>query len=214
MSKQKQTQTQTDSVFVDPTSWEDAGYKQARIGEASRNMAQWALSRCPGIAEEVPKEIRAGLYAGFQLRKHELEGDKYYKLGDGGTYIPLKDKPDDSVKGVVCMTINSAMSYSQQEYGKMRETDPAKHAIILPFRDAFSDYAGNALRALQGAVRRLQNEGKPRERGANKAFREAMKAAFDTYEKRVKTAKDRGDIHADPVKYKLAVDAFWKAFDA
>jgi hypothetical protein len=212
MSKQKQTQT--DSVFVDPTSWEDAGYKQARIGEASRGMAQWALSRCPGFAEEVPKEIKAGLYAGFQLRKHELEGDKYYKLGEGGTYIPLKDKPDDSVKGVVCMTINSAMSYSQQEFGKMRETDPAKHAIVKPLRNAFSDYAGNSLRALQGAVRKLQNEGKPRTRSANKTFLEAMKDAFDTYEGRVKTANDRSETGADPVKYKLAVAAFWKAYNA
>ena len=213
MSKQKQAPAQ-ESVFVDPTSWSDAGYKQARIGEASRGLAQWALSRCPGIVDDVPKEVKAGLYAGFQLRKHELDGDSYYKMGEGGTYIPLDGKPDDSVKGVVCMTINSAMSYSQQEYGKMRETDPAKHAIIKPLRDAFSDYAGNRLRELRSAVRRLQSEGKPRERSANKAFYESMKAAFDVQEKKVKTAKDRGDVNADPVKFKLAVEAFWKAYNA
>lgn len=213
MSKQTKA-AQVDSVFIEPTSWEDAGYKQARVGEASTGLASWALNRCPTFVDDVPKEIKTGLYAGFQLRKHELTGDKYYKLGEGGTYIPLKDKPADDIQGIVCMTINSAMSYSAQEFGKMRETDPAKHAIIKPLRDAFSDFAGNNLRDLKAAVRRLMLKDQPRQRGANKAFREAMKAAFDTYEKRVKTAKDRGDAEADPLKFKLAVDAFWKAYNA
>lgn len=207
-------QTKTDSFTAEPTSFEDAGYKLARTGEVAANIAQFALSRCPTILDEVPKEVKAGLYAGFQLRKHELTGDKYYKLGEGGNYIPLESKPDDSVKGVVCMTINAAMSYSQQEYGKMRESDPAKHAIIRPLRDAFSDYAGNCLRDLKAAIRKLQNQGKTRERGANKGFREAMSDIFDKYEARVKTAKDRGDAAADPVKFKLAVSAFWKTYDA
>ena len=144
--------------------------------------------------DDVPKEIKTALYAGFQLRKHELTGEKFYKLGEGGTYIPLDKKPGDDVQGIVCMTINTAMSYSPQEFGKMRESDPAKHAIIRPLRDAFSDYAGNCLRDLKAAVRRKMAAGQPRQR--------------------VKTAKDRGDVEADPVKFKLAVDAFWKAYNA
>lgn len=212
MSKAKQTTT--DSIFVEPTSFEDAGYKQARTGEASAGIAAWVLDRCPTFVDDVPKEVKTALYAGFQLRKHELTGEKFYKLGEGGTYIPLDKKPGDDVQGIVCMTINTAMSYSPQEFGKMRESDPAKHAIIRPLRDAFSDYAGNCLRDLKAAVRRKMAAGQPRQRGANKAFCEAMKAAFDTYEKRVKTAKDRGDVEADPLKFKLAVDAFWKAYNA
>lgn len=216
MSKAKQTAVQTavDSIFIEPTSFQDAGYKAARIGEAATGIASWVLDRCPTFVDDVPKEIKTALYAGFQLRKHEIDGEKYYKLGEGGTYIPLDKKPGDDVKGVVCMTINSAMSYSQQEYGKLKDTDPAKHAIIKPLREAFSDYAGNRMRALRKAVSDLKDGGKGRTRSANKAFHEAMKAMFDAAEKRVKTAKDRSEIGADPVKFKLAVDAFWKVYNA
>lgn len=210
----KQTKAPTDSIFVEPTSFEDAGYKQARTGEASAGIAAWVLNRCPTFVDDVPKEIKTSLYAGFQLRKHELTGDKFYKLGEGGAYIPLKDKPGEGVQGVVCMTINTAMSYSSQEFGKMRESDPAKHAIIRPLRDAFSDYAGNCLRDLKAAVRRKMTAGQPRQRSANKSLHEALKAMFDVAEKRVKSAKDRSEVDADPVKFKLAVDAFWKAYNA
>jgi hypothetical protein len=164
--------------------------------------------------DDVPVEVKTGLYAGFQLRKHELTMERFYKLGDNGSYIPLSSAPADNAPGIVSMSINVAMSYSAQEFGKMRETDPAKHAIIKPMRDAFSDYAGNCMRDLKAAVRRLVQKDQPRQRGANKAFREAMTLVFNTYEKRVKTAKDRGDNEADVVKFKMAVNAFWKTYDA
>lgn len=213
MSKQKQNPT-SDSVFVQPASLQDAGYKLARTGEATSNIAGYVLAQCPTFLDDVPAEIKTGLYAGFQLRKHELTTEKFYKLGDNGSYIPLAAKPADNAPGIVCMSINVAMSYSAQEFGKMRETDPAKHAIVKPMRDAFSDYAGNCMRDLKAAVRRLVQKDQPRQRGANKAFREAMTLVFNTYEKRVKTAKDRGDNEADVVKFKMAVNAFWKTYDA
>jgi len=208
MSKAKQTQS------TEPTSLEDAGYKFATTGESMLSIARFVWDRCPTILDDVPTEVKAGLFAGFMLKKHELTGDKYYRIGESGTYIPLDGKPDDSVKGVVCMTITTAMSYSPQEFGKMKDSDPARHAIIRPLRDAFSDYAGNNMRQLKSLIRTLQSAGQPRQRSANKGFVEAMQAAFDAYEKRVKTAKDRGDNEADPVKYKLAIDAFWKAYRA
>lgn len=199
---------------VAPTSFEDAGYRFATTGETMMDIARFVLDRCPTFVDECPTEVKTGLYAGFMLKKHELEGDKFYKLGEGGTYIPLKDKPADTDKGIVCMTITSAMSYSPQEFGKLKDTDPARHAIVGPLRVKFSNYAGNAMRTLRGLCKLLQADGQPRQRGANKGFVEAMQAAFDTYEKRVKTAKDRGDNEADPLKFRMARDAFWKIYNA
>lgn len=198
---------------TEPTSLTDAGYKLALAGETTMTLARYVLAQCPSFLDEVPKEVRSALYAGFQLRKHELTGSQYYKLTSEGALIPLTTVPSDAT-GIVEMTINSAMSYSQQEFGKMAQTDPQRHAVIKELRKKFSNYAGNAMSDLTARIRQLVNEGKPRERSPNKGFREAMTLVFDTYDKRVKTSKDRGDTEADPLKYRLAVDAFWRTYNA
>ena len=96
----------------------------------------------------------------------------------------------------------------------MRESDPAKHAVLKPLRDAFSTYASNSMSDLLTRIKRIVNEGKTRQRAANKTFTEAMMEAFDAYEKRVRTAHDRKEKDADPVKFRVARDAFWKAYNA
>jgi hypothetical protein len=206
----KQANASTDAT---PRSLKDAAYGFAKAGESSAAKARFIFEQVPGFLDDIPTEIKSELVAGFQLRKHELDGDKYYKLSDGGNYIPLEGKPTVET-GVICMNINAAMSYSPQEFGKMRERDPALHGIVKPFRDRFSTYVSDRMSDLKTAIRRIANEGKARERAANKGFREAVTAVFDSLDKRVKTAKDRGDTEADPVKYRVARDAFWKAYDA
>lgn len=200
-----------EATFTEPKSMADAGYKLAVIGESTKAIAKFVYEQCPGFLDDVPKTVRADLYKGFQLRKHEMTPAQYYKLGEGGDYIPVTDT---SLPGLVMMTIDSAMSYSQQEFGKLRQTDPRKHAIIARLRKAYSDYAGNCMRSLTAAIRQIVNADKPRERTPNKGFREAMTLVFETYEKRVKTAKERGDTDADATKYRSAVEAFWKRYDA
>ena len=65
---------------------------------------------------------------------------------------------------------------------------------------------------LTAAIRSIVNEGKTKTRAPNAGFVEAMTKTFDGYEKRVKTAQTRGDREADPVRFKMAVDAFWKTY--
>ncbi|MFZ9264722.1 MAG: hypothetical protein ACO222_06130, partial [Polynucleobacter sp.] len=78
----------------------------------------------------------------------------------------------------------------------------------------FSKYAHNNLAALKLAARTLLNDGKTRERTATKHFNDAIEDMFTSFEKRVKVAEARGDETASPVKFKVAVDAFWKAYNA
>lgn len=194
-----------------PKSLKDAGYRFALNGETTESLARYVLDVCPSFLDDVPSEVRADLYAGFQLRKHELTGSKFYKVGEAGTLIPLADPKGQT--NIVELTINSAMSYSSQEFGKLRETDPARHEKIGVLRTAFSTYASNNMKALRKAMHDVLNGGKPRERAANKGFVEAMQKVFEAYEKRVKTAKERGDQDSDPVKYKLAVQSFWATYN-
>ena len=201
-------QTQTPEI----KSLKDAAYRWATVGESADSVARYVIDVCPGFLDEVPTEIKSELFAGFQLRKHELEGEKFYKLADGGHFIPV-EKPAKDATGIVCMTVNAAMSYSAQEFGKLKDKDPAMHGIVKPMRDKFSTYASNSLRDLKAKIKRILTADKPRERAANKGFIESLQAVFDSYEKRCKTAKDRGDNDADLAKYKAAVSAFWRCYN-
>lgn len=197
-------------VSTDPVSMRDASYRFALSGESRESIVRYVLGVAPSFADEITKETRAELYAGFQLRKHELVGEKLYKVVDGGNLIPVEDP---TLPGLVQFTINSAMSYTSSEFGKLRETDPAKHAVIKSLRDSFGTYASNALKDMQRLAKRLTQGDAPRARAVNKDFREAVKAQFETLDKRVKTALARGDADADPVKFRMAVAAFWEAYD-
>jgi hypothetical protein len=105
-------------------------------------------------------------------------------------------------------------SFSQQEFGQLKNKDPQLHGIIKLMRDKFSKYASNNLVALKRSANNLLNDGKERERGATKAFVDALKEMFDAYDKRAKNAENRGDESASPVKFRVARDAFWKAYNA
>lgn len=197
------------AVSADPVSIRDASYRFALSGESRESIVRYVLNVAPAFADEVTKETRAELYAGFQLRKHELTGEKLYKVADGHL-IPVDDP---TLPGLVQFTINSAMSYTSSEFGKLRETDPAKHAVIKSLRDSFGTYASNALKDMQRLAKRMTQGNAPRARAVNKDFVDAVKAQFETLDKRVKTALARGDADADPVKFRLAVQAFWEAYN-
>ncbi len=192
--------------MASPMSFKDAGYKTALIGEGRASVARWVLEQCPDFLEQCPDEVKSDLLAGFQLRAHELWGSVKYRTGDTG--ILLED-----AEGNVELNVHVAMAYTGQAFGKLREENPALHEKVGIWRKKFQQYASNAMADLKGACKKQLNAGKPRERASNKSFDEACKAVFDALEKRVKTAKSRGDDTADPLKFRLAVDAFWKALN-
>ena len=191
-----------------PTSFSDAGYRQAKNGDNAIVIAKWVLDQCPDFLETEPKELKTQLYAGFLVRKNEITPPTIYKVGDMGDFIPCEPGTPGSCE----MTVTGAMAYSQQEFGKMRATDPQRHAVIRVLRDAFSDYAGNNYRSLTAALKNIVNAGKTRKRAVNADFVEAVTKFFDAFEKRVRTASERGDATADVAKFKTAVDAFWRAY--
>ena len=87
MNAKTKTAMAVDAIM--PTSVKDAAYKFARAGETSASIARYIMDNDSSFPEEVSKELKADLNAGFMLRASELWGDEFYKLGDGGTYIPM-----------------------------------------------------------------------------------------------------------------------------
>ena len=215
----KANQTQTQSLEL--KSIKDAAYRFARTSETSTDIARFIMERDPSFPNDVSAELKADLNAGFMLRANELWGQDVYRVGDQGLLIKVANTNDadyaDKVKGLKGLrqyNVTIAYTVSQQEFGQLKNKDPQEHAVIKQWRDKFSKYAFNNLAALKLAARTLLNDGKTRERTATKHFVEAMTDAFDTFEKRVKNAEARGDETASPVRFKVAVDAFWKAYKA
>ena len=215
----KANQTQTQSLEL--KSIKDAAYRFARTSETSTDIARFIMERDPSFPNDVSAELKADLNAGFMLRANELWGQDVYRVGDQGLLIKVANTNDadyaDKVKGLKGLrqyNVTIAYTVSQQEFGQLKNKDPQEHAVIKQWRDKFSKYAFNNLAALKLAARQLLTDGKTRERGATKNFIDALDDAFESYEKRVKTAESRGDDTAKPAKYRAARDAFWKAYNA
>jgi len=201
---------------VIPTSVKDAAYRFAKTGETSATIARYVMDNDASFPDEVSKELKADLNAGFMLRATELWGDEFYKIGDGGTYIPLGNSivlKNETPQGSIRVGLSYCFAMSQQEFGQLKNKDPQLHSIVKPMRDRFSKYSHNNIAALKLAARALLNDGKSRERGATKNFSEALAEMFSTYDKRAKNAEARNDETASPLRFRVAVDAFWSAYN-
>lgn len=213
--------TKTAAAADTITSIKDAAYRFARTGETTEQIARYIVDKNPNFPGDVSVELKADLNAGFMIRAHELWGQDVYRVGDQGVLIKVANTKDadyaekvEGLKGLRQYNVNVAYALSQQEFGQLKSRDPQEHAIVKAWRDRFSKYSFNNIAALKLAARQLLSGGKTRERSATKYFNDALEAMFDAYEKRVKTAQSRDDATADPVKYKVAVAAFWKAYNA
>lgn len=193
-------------------SLKDAGYQTAKSHDGEESAAMYVFSLYPSFHETQPDEAVDQLVEGFKLRFYERHkehsGDKYYKM-DKDVPIPVAEGTPGSVK----VNVYVGMAYTQQAYGKLKETDKGLHTVLKPLRDAFNKYKGAKLKAIISKCREFSRpEGKSK-RGATKAFLAALGEMFAAYDKRVRNSKERGDITADPVKFRMAKDAFMKAYN-
>ena len=118
--KAKQTVVQ---AMVSPRSLKDAGYQTAQLGEGRKAVAAFVLDKCPTFLDDVPKEVKDELFAGFQLRAHELWGEKTYRNGDTGALI-------EDPSGGITLSVNVAMAYTGQAFGKLKDENPALHGRL------------------------------------------------------------------------------------
>ena len=197
MSKAKQAAPSLGSVTV--TSMKEAGYQSAISGERIDSVARYVYSQCPNFTNEVSDEIKTQLRAGWALRWQELNPAVSYN----DSWVPVESG------GAYTMTVDVCFSYSQQAFGQLKEADPVKHGVIKGIRDAFNKYASNRMADLKSAVRKVENEGKPKVKAPTKGFIQYIDETFKSVKARAKTAKARGDDSApDEIKLRMAIDAF------
>jgi hypothetical protein len=184
----------------------NAGYSFAVIGDYATNVAKYVFQECPSFLDSIPKEVDAQLTEGFALKAQELRND--------AVHIPKRFNnewiPDP--QGGVEVTIAYAMSFSQQEFGRMRIADPVKHGVIKSVRDAFSKYKNARMTALRNAIKSLNKETKPRKENKDYAtfISDTMTAILD---KAKSVSARNNDATCDQVKTRMAVDAFNKVWN-
>jgi len=201
----------------EPTSIKDAAYRFARIGETATDLAKFIMVQAPEFPAEVSAELKADLFAGFMTRAHELWGQDYFTRGESGVLIKAGNSLDGQAeypKGSTTLSLHYCYSFSQQEFGQLKNKDQQLHGLVKKMRDKFSKYASNNLKALKRSAHDLLSDGKSRDRGATKAFTQSLTDTFADYDKRVKNAENRGDDTANPAKFRTARDAFWKVYNA
>lgn len=200
-----------DSTVI--TSIKDGAYKQAVASDRMRTVAKYVLEHVKGFPETVPDEVKAQLYDGYRLRFNEVNPAKQYAVVNDHFVLIDGSNPDlEKEREKVNIGVDYAFSFTQQQFGKLKNENPYKHAIVKDIRDKVNTYCSNRLADLKRQARTIQNEGVTRERGATADFAHRLDAVFTDLMTKCKNAKARGDETADEKKFAVARQAFMTAW--
>jgi hypothetical protein len=189
----------------------DFGYQQALTGDSLVNQAQYALDNFVGFPETLAEETKADLYSGYQLRYAENNPAKVYAVVNDHYVLATDEQVKNKKIEKIEIGVAYAYSYSSQEFGKLKNTNPALHSVVGAVREKFSTYASNKLGDLKREAKKILKPASGKTR-ATLDFVQSMTKIFEAQGKSVKVKQDRGDTTASALKYRMAVDAFWKAY--
>jgi len=200
----------------------DGARQQGIIKGVSDSNIRAMMRLIPGLgtdnfkfSDEVTEELNQGYMLAYNERHPAIE----YSLVDKN-WVRSCDitKKKDSVLEKFELSIFAAMSYTQQAYGGLKSTDPAKHELIGGLRSAFSKYASNCRKALLNEAKRLYriDNNIQQTRGATLDFTDWLmtggtnpaKAELAVIRQRAVNAKARGDTTVDLTKLDAAIAAF------
>ena len=190
----------------------DFGYQQAMTGDSLVSQAQYALDNFAGFPESIADETKGDLYSGYQLRYAENQPVKVYAVINDHYVLATDEQVKNKKIEKIEIGVAYAYSYSSQEFGKLKNTNPALHKIVGDVREKFSTYASNKLGDLKREAKKILNSGKTSTR-STLDFTQSMTKIFDAQAKSVKVKQDRGDTTANALKYKTAVKAFWDTYN-
>jgi hypothetical protein len=185
-------------------------YQQATNKDNERSLARQVYEQYPNLDDEVQDEVKAELFAGYQLRVAENQPkiDQRF-IVESGNYIPVDVAKFEAFKGEKYhRTVANIMAYTPQAFGALRQSNPQLHSLIKAERDQVSKYCSNRLADLKKAIKAIKNEGVAKVRGATKTFAETVKDTMDGLKKKCANAKARGDDSANEKKLILAISEF------
>jgi len=199
------------SVFVSVspiTSLKDGAYQQATAHSKIRDFASYAIDNIAGFPESIGDDARADLNAGYQLKFSENNPAKSYSVINSH-YVTRTAEHDDKIEKIE-LSVAYVMSFTSQEFGKLKNDNPELHGLVKSLRDSVGTYCSNRRLDLirMGKTIIAEREGKTKTRTANKDFDESITALFESLDTKLKSAKSRGDVTADETRFKKAKIAF------
>jgi hypothetical protein len=198
----------------DIQSIKDAAYRQAvSTGAAQSSLeqtARYVLEKFPKVLTEKSDELNAELREGYLIRCDEITPKREYALVDGN-YVNVSElakRPN----ATEVLSVAYATSMSNYDYRKI--DNPEKKKIVGEIRAAASTYVSNRIGDLRKKLIELTTPKKETgKRAANKTLREHWEVNFAKDDAKVLKAKTLGDPDADPVKFRMAVEAFWSVIN-
>ncbi|NBS35662.1 MAG: hypothetical protein EBS82_07535 [Methylocystaceae bacterium] len=222
MATKKPTITAGETLLPETLSFKslsDFAYAHASLAGKVQNMARYAIDNIAGFPAECPDESKAELKAGYHKRWGALHPAVTY-VNVGGNYVPEESVDVSKMAGPIERRTISAeylMNLTTHEYGIMGKEEPKWREHVEIAREAMKDYATNRYNDLVTAAKKLIAETTP---GAKRTrnivlFTASVQKAFDGLDKsvKIKAKAGSGDTTANPVQFRMAVDAFWKAYN-
>ena len=196
------------------TSLKDLGYQQASTGDSLDNQAEYALANISGFPEDISSEAREMLYEGYRQRKSERNPAKVYAVVNDHYILATPEQVQNKKIEKIEIGVAYAFAYSSQEFGKLKNTNPALHGIVKGIRDDVGDYCSNRLGDLKRACKKIlaKRNGTSTTR-TTLDFADSMTKLFDAQSKSVKVKEAKRDTTANSAKYALAVKAFWMTYN-
>ena len=190
----------------------DLGYSQATTSDTLSDQARYAIDKIAGFPADIPAESKAELYKGYQRRYSETHPAVIYAVINGHYVKATPEHEANKAVEKIEVGINYAFSYSSQEFGKLKSTEPEKHEVVGKVRADVLDYCSNRLGDLKRAADKILNKGK---KGTRQTldFVVSMEKIFSTQEKSVKVKEGKGDTTASVAKFRLAQKAFWTTYN-
>jgi len=195
----------------------ELGFAQAGTGDALTSHARFAIDRIVGFPENVSDEARAALYTGYRQRWDATHPAKLYAVIDGNYVEATADMVKNKKVEKVEIGMHHIFSYTQQEFGKLKLSQPAMYALMQPIRSSINDYCQGALSDLKGKARDILKKDNPTPRAPNLDFAEWLtdpkKGVIPAMKDKCKNSKRRGDATADEARLNEAIIAFlakWK----
>lgn len=193
-------------------SLENLGYTQAVSNDTLEEKAKDAIAIIPGFPESCPDESKASLVSGYRRRYAERNPGVLYAIIDGNYVLATPDMEKNKKVEKILIGVEYAFSFTTHEYGKMTQENPALRRVIQDIREKTQDYCSNRFNDLKRAAKKILRKDDGTKR-TEKTFKESAEKVFDDWEKSVKTKSSRGDKTARPDRFKLAVAAFWTAYN-
>ncbi len=172
----------------------DFGYQQAQYDDAGSAFVVWARANVPGFPDAVSDEDKRLILQGYQHRKQDITTPLYYLREGKDMYSPANGPGKD----VVRVDPDYVMSWSQQQFGTLKGTQPNLYAIVTPVRNSVTKYMSNKWKALLRMDRAMNAE--PRKRDGNSSYSAYLDDVCEQLQARAKTALARGDETAPGVE--------------